>query len=69
MSNPLLEVPQPELTWIDKIISWNPCNRELLPKAPEQKIYIAKDPLNWLSEEVLICAPSMLDRLRAEARA
>lgn len=37
ISSPVaVEIQAPDYSWIDRIIAWNPCNRELLPQPIEK---------------------------------
>lgn len=47
-----------ELSWIDKIVSWNPCNSELLPKPYERPCAYK------MGDDVFIAHPSIVANLR-----
>lgn len=57
-TSPLAYKAEPAVfSWIDKIIAWNPCNRELLPKP-------RRVPVTYMFNGNMVVAPEVLADLR-----
>jgi hypothetical protein len=55
-TNPFLTKPAPR-TWVDIVLSWNPCNDFKKPDVPSDEVYI-------IQNEAIVVHPMMLDTLR-----